>query len=95
MLRRTLGEDSTLVLRPDPTIGPVRADLGQIEQVLLNLALNSRDAMPRGGRLTIETSSVQLDQEYAGFRSDVTIRPGPYVLISRERHRARLRPRRP
>ncbi len=82
VLRRTLGEDSTLELRPDASIGSVRADRGQIEQVLLNLALNSRDAMPRGGRLTIETSSVHLDQEYASFRSDVTVRPGPYVLIT-------------
>jgi two-component system, cell cycle sensor histidine kinase and response regulator CckA len=82
VLRRTLGEDSTLVLLPDPAIGPVRADRGQIEQVLLNLALNSRDAMPRGGRLTIETSSVRLDEEYVSFKTDVVIRPGLYVRIA-------------
>jgi PAS domain S-box-containing protein len=82
VLRRTLGEDCTLELRPAPSIETVRADRGQIEQVLLNLTLNARDAMPRGGRLTIETGQVALTQEYTGFKSDVFVRPGPYVLLS-------------
>jgi PAS domain S-box-containing protein len=82
VLRRTLGEDTTLALRPDPGIGPVRADRGQIEQVLLNLALNARDAMPRGGQLTIESGQVRLDESYKSFKVDVAIRPGPYVLIA-------------
>jgi two-component system, cell cycle sensor histidine kinase and response regulator CckA len=82
VLRRTLGEDSTLELSADPGIGPVRADRGQIEQVLLNLALNARDAMSLGGRLTIATKQVQLDPEYTSFRADVAVRPGAYVMIT-------------
>jgi two-component system, cell cycle sensor histidine kinase and response regulator CckA len=79
VLQRSLGEDCVLVLQPDPAIGTVRADRGQVEQVLLNLALNARDAMPRGGRLTIETRPVLLTQE---SRSDVSVRPGPYVMLA-------------
>jgi nitrogen-specific signal transduction histidine kinase/CheY-like chemotaxis protein len=81
VLRRTLGEDSTLALRPDPSIGTIRADRGQIEQVLLNLALNAHDAMPRGGRLTIATGPVTLTEEYGSFKPDVAVRPGRYVVL--------------
>ena len=82
VLQRTLGEDSRLELRTGRGIGTVRTDRGQLEQVLLNLALNARDAMPSGGRLIIETSQVRLDPEYSSFKADVTVRPGLYALIS-------------
>jgi two-component system, cell cycle sensor histidine kinase and response regulator CckA len=81
VLRRTLGEDSVLAFRPDLTVGTVRADRGQIEQVLLNLALNARDAMPGGGRLTIETHPVTLTPE-SSSRPDISVRPGPYVMLA-------------
>jgi signal transduction histidine kinase len=80
MLSRTLGEDIEIVTRLDPTLGSVKADPHQIEQILLNLALNSRDAMPDGGQLTIETANVLLDEEYSQTHPDLT--PGTYVLLS-------------
>jgi len=80
MLRRLIGEDISLALNLHPALGHVKADPGQIEQVLVNLAVNSRDAMPDGGKLIIETSNVDLDDSYA--RNHVTVQPGAYVLLA-------------
>jgi len=80
MLRRILGEDIDYVQVLAPDLGVVRADPGQIEQVLMNLAVNSRDAMSEGGKLTIETSNVELDEEYAAHH--VGVKPGPYVQLA-------------
>jgi PAS domain S-box-containing protein len=80
MLRRLIGEDIELVTALAGNLGNVKADPGQIEQVIMNLAINVRDAMPRGGRLTIETANVDLDDEYAGRHVAVT--PGAYVVLS-------------
>jgi CheY-like chemotaxis protein len=80
MLARLIGEHITLVTRTAAEIPTVRADRGQVEQVVVNLVVNARDAMPSGGRLTIETFTVRLDTEYARSRSDVV--PGDYVMIS-------------
>jgi CheY-like chemotaxis protein len=80
MLRRILGEDIDLVQTLAPDLGLTLADPGQIEQVLMNLVVNARDAMPEGGRLTIETSNVEIDEEYAARH--VAVRPGPYVQLA-------------
>jgi PAS domain S-box-containing protein len=80
MLRRLIGEDIDLVMKPAPDLGRVRVDPGQIEQVLLNLVVNARDAMPQGGKITIETANVELDQSYTGGHFVLT--EGPYVMLA-------------
>ncbi|MCX7012462.1 MAG: PAS domain S-box protein, partial [Candidatus Sumerlaeota bacterium] len=80
MLRRLVREDIELRFCLGESLGSVRADPSQIEQILLNLAVNAEDAMPEGGRLTIETANVQLDEEYA--RTHPSVQPGPHVLLA-------------
>jgi len=80
MLHRLLGEDIELVTLPQLRLGRVKADPGQVDQVLLNLAVNARDAMPGGGKITVETRDVELDEAFAGTHLDVD--PGSYVQIS-------------
>ncbi len=80
MLNRLIGEDIDLVMVPGSELGAVKADPGQIEQVIMNLAVNARDAMPRGGRLTIETSNATLDDDYARLHTPVA--PGEYVMLA-------------
>jgi signal transduction histidine kinase len=80
MLRRVIGEDVRLATVRAPGLWPVKVDPGPVEQVLLNLAINARDAMPTGGRLTVETQNVELDDEHA--RTHPGARPGPHVLLA-------------
>ena len=80
LLRRTLGEQIEIEMRLQPELWPTLADKGQVENALLNLAINSRDAMPAGGKLTIETADSHLDQEYAAHNADVM--PGDYVVLA-------------
>jgi two-component system, cell cycle sensor histidine kinase and response regulator CckA len=79
-LRRLIGEDIDLKATLGPALGCIKADQSQIEQVIMNLAVNARDAMPQGGKLMIETAHVDLDEEYA--RLHPPQKPGPYVLLT-------------
>jgi two-component system, cell cycle sensor histidine kinase and response regulator CckA len=78
MVRRLIGEHINVVLRLAPETKPILADPGQIEQVIVNLAVNARDAMPDGGSLTLETEDVQLDEAHA---RPMDLKPGRYVLL--------------
>src|SRR5881398_1604077 len=80
MLRRLISEDVELRFAPKAPRAAVRADPGQLEQVIVNLVVNARDAMPRGGKLTIETATVELDEAYAQNR--IEVKPGPYVMLA-------------
>jgi CheY-like chemotaxis protein len=80
MLRRMLGEDVTLQVDAEPRLATVRADAGQIEQIILNLAVNARDAMPRGGTLRISATNTDLDEEFA--RRHAGVLPGRHVALS-------------
>src|SRR5262249_3962139 len=80
MLRRLIGEDIELVAELDPNLGNVKADPGQIQQVIMNLVVNARDAMPRGGHLTDETRNAVLNEGYALDPPEV--QPGRYAMLA-------------
>jgi two-component system cell cycle sensor histidine kinase/response regulator CckA len=80
MLRRLIGEDIQLIFTLDPSIGSMKADPGQMEQIVMNLAVNARDAMPQGGHLTIQTANLDLDEE-AVLELD-GVKPGPHVVLA-------------
>ncbi len=80
MLRRVIGEDVELITRPAPTPAMVKADPGQIEQVVMNLAVNARDAMPRGGQLRLETAIVELNEAFVGEHEGARV--GKHVMLS-------------
>lgn len=80
ILRRLIGEDIEVVFTLSDDLGLVKADPGQIQQVILNLAVNGRDAMSRGGKLTIETVNVELDHNYASQHTEIA--PGPFVMLA-------------
>ena len=82
MLRRLLREDIGIVLSLDPDLGTIAADPGQVEQIVMNLVVNARDAMPKGGRLAIETTNVDFETRYQLRAGEAPLEAGPYVMIA-------------
>ncbi len=80
MLERVIGEDIEITVHPDPKLGKVKVDPSHIDQVLMNLVVNARDAMAKGGRITIETANVELDEHYVNRH--IGVAPGPYALLA-------------
>jgi PAS domain S-box-containing protein len=80
LLRRLMGDNNDVIILPDPNLGKINADPSQIEQVVMNLATNSRDAMPNGGKLVLETANVDLSDAAAGQK--VGVPPGSYVMLA-------------
>ncbi|CAN5203682.1 hypothetical protein BH11MYX1_BH11MYX1_33060 [soil metagenome] len=80
MIGRLIGADIEVTILPTNELGNIRADPGQLEQVLMNLSVNARDAMPQGGKLTIETTNIELDEDYTSSHHDIAA--GPYVLLA-------------
>jgi signal transduction histidine kinase len=80
ILRRLIGENIDLVIVPQPDLWPVKADLGHMQQIIMNLAVNARDAMPRGGKLTIETANVDLDEDQIARHA--VMPAGDYVMVA-------------
>jgi CheY-like chemotaxis protein len=80
LMRRSLGEHISVELKTAPNLWPAKIDPGQLESAVLNLAVNARDAMPQGGRITIETANVELDADYTSMNPDV--KPGEYVMVA-------------
>jgi signal transduction histidine kinase len=81
MLRRLIRENIEIRILPAKGLDAVRADFGQIEQVVMNLAINARDAMPQGGKLILETSNIVIDEEYKKQHPEVAVKSGDYVLL--------------
>ena len=84
MLQRLIGENVRLITILQPGLNRVLADSGQIDQIIMNLAVNGRDAMPQGGSLTLQTRDLELDAAHA--KAESGLRPGRYVLFVRQRH---------
>lgn len=80
LLQRLLGEDISIIVKATMPLGSIKADIGQLEQVLMNLVVNARDAMADGGQITIETRNVDLDESYQ--REHEPVQPGQYVMLS-------------
>jgi PAS domain S-box-containing protein len=80
MVRRLIGENIKLAIIAQPELGSINADPGRVQQIILNLAVNARDAMPNGGRLTLETANVNFDNTYVKERP--VVRPGPYIMLA-------------
>src|SRR6185503_15173277 len=80
MLRRLIGEDIELATMLEPQLASIKADPNHIEQIILNLAVNARDAMPEGGKLVIETANIYLDESYAS--QHISVEAGRYVMLA-------------